>query len=121
MREHLETGKNELIVLHENHTKLTDELVRLRIRSANRMSVTAELQSTAENCERLVKLAKAVRRSESSSSAPSTAVCLALLAKWGQPKRRCNEVALDIQGIPGLVNEAIELRAKVADSDKVNT
>lgn len=106
--------------MYEQQYKTISELAQLRTHSANDTAKTTELVPVATEGEQSAKRAKVVRGSGSGVSAPSTAAYSALLAERDKLRSRCETVILGNQCMPCLAEEAKQLRAKVADTEKLN-
>lgn len=59
-----------------------------------------------------------MRSCKESYTTPSTAPCLALPTETGDPKNRCEALALENQCILGIAAEAKELQRNLADRKK---
>lgn len=115
LRSRLEMREEGLATMNDAQTKVAVELEQLRTQTANRTFESVEVHSAAKDDERPTERAKVSRRSEQIMGAPSFAAYFALFAKHDEFKSRCEALMLENRCIPGLGNDAKELRAKVAD------
>lgn len=93
--------------------ELTDELSRVKSHYGAGATMSVDLKSVTDACERPTKRAKMTSSCREPTTTPSTAAFLALLAKRIYPKNRCEALARESQCIPDLVNEAKELQGEV--------